>query len=155
MTQASSCAARGKSGFLSTRTRGIGPHLEMRWVTQGSSQVVTGNTCFLWSWDRYLKESHEYHKASEASFQFSRGNSGLLSRCCRGKFPHLALRGESYGFSRVSAGSLGFLWSCNWDLMEPLVFHQGHQDSFRVARGSAGWLSSQCRGIGPHLILRG
>lgn len=32
---------------------------------------------------------------------------------------------------------------------------QGIQDSFRVARGNEGLLLRHCRGIGPHLILRG
>ena len=31
---------------------------------------------------------------------------------------------------------------------------QGSQASFQVARGNTGFLSSHCRGIGPHLELR-
>ena len=134
---------------------GLGPHLEMRWGTWGSSLVVSGNTCLLWSWDGYLKEPLELYKGSEVSFRVSRWNSGLLSRHCRGKLPLLALRPESLGFFRVAAGSLGFLSSCNGDLREPLMLPQGSQDSFRVLRGSAGLLSRHFRGIGPHLIIRG
>ena len=35
------------------------------------------------------------------------------------------------------------------DLREPLVRRQGSQVSMRVARGSASWLSSHGRGLGP------
>ena len=35
------------------------------------------------------------------------------------------------------------------DLREPLVRCQGSQDSMRVARGSASWLSCHGRGLGP------
>ena len=45
-------ASEGKLGFLSTRSRGIDPHLKMRWATQCSSRVVSGNSGFLSSCDR-------------------------------------------------------------------------------------------------------
>ena len=32
---------------------------------------------------------------------------------------------------------------------------QGSQVSFPIARRSRGWLSSHCRGLGPHLAFRG
>ena len=79
---------------------------------------------------------------------------GFLSRHCSGKGPHLALRGESCGFSGVVSGRLGFLSSCDRDLRDPLVLPQERQVSVRVARGLLGFLSSQCRSIGPHLDLR-
>ena len=69
------------------------------------------------------------------------------------KVPHLTLMGESPGFSRVQAGSLGFLSSCDGDLTDPLVLPQESQVSVRVARGLSGFLSSQCRSIGPYLDL--
>ena len=46
------------------------------------------------------------------------------------------------------------LSSCDGDLRDPLVFPQESQVSIRVARGLLGFLSSRCRGIGPHLQLR-
>ena len=49
---------------------------------------------------------------------------GFLLRHCSGKGPHLALRGESPGFSRVTASNLGFLSSYNGDLRDPLVWPQ-------------------------------
>ena len=40
------------------------------------------------------------------------------------------------------------------DLREPLVRRQGSQVSMRVARGSASWLSSHGRGLGPRDALK-
>ena len=70
---------------------------------------------------------------------------GFLWRHCSGKGPHLALRGESRGFSRVVAGSLGFLSSCEGDFRDPLVLLQRSGVSSRVARGTSGFLSSHCQ----------
>ena len=69
---------------------------------------------------------------------------------CRGILPHLMLRVESHGFSRVVAGSLGFLSSGDGDFREP----QGCQASFLVVRGTLGFLSTHCRRIRPHLKLK-
>ena len=41
------------------------------------------------------------------------------------------------------------------DLREPLVRRQGSQVSMRVARGSASWLSSHGRGLGPRPVRLG
>ena len=79
---------------------------------------------------------------------------GYLSRCCSGKGPHLTLRGESCGFPRGLAGTLGFLSSCDGDLRDLLVLPQERQVSIWVVRGLSGFLSSRCRSIGPHLSLR-
>ena len=57
---------------------------------------------FLSSGDGYVSELLEF------PFLISRENVGFLSRHCSGKGPHLALRGESRGFSRVALGRLGF-----------------------------------------------
>ena len=58
----------------------------------------------------------ELHEVCQVPFGVSRGNMGFLSRRCSGKGSHLTLRGESPGFSRVAAGSLGFLSSFDGDL---------------------------------------
>ena len=92
---------------------------------------------------------------SQASFQVSRGISGYLRRRCSGLVPHFSLRGESRGFSRVAMVSMGFLSSRDANLKEPLLLPQGSQVSFHVARGSTGLLLNHCRGIGPHLTMRG
>ena len=61
------------------------------------------------------------------------------------------------GVSGVSSscGALGgFLARHGEDLREPLVWRQGSQFSLRVARGSALWLSSNGRGLGPQDALK-
>ena len=63
------------------------------------------------------------------------------------------MRGESRGFPRGLAGSLGFLSSCDMDLRVLLVLPQGSQVSFRVVTGTLECLTSHCRGNRPHLDL--
>ena len=58
------------------------------------------------------------------------------------------------GSSHVVVGSSGFLSICDLELREPLVMPQGSQAPFRVGRGTSGFLSSCCSGIGPHFKLR-
>ena len=112
------------------------------------------NSVFLSSVDRYVGELPKLHQRRQVPFRVSRGNVVFLSRHCFGKGPHLALRGESRGFYRVWAGSLGFLLGCDGDLRDPLLLPHRIQVSFRVARGRSEFLSSWCRGLGPHLELR-
>ena len=112
-----------------------------------------GTSVFLSSEDGYLGEIGELQKRCQEPFCISRGNVRYLSRHCSGKGPHFALKGESRGFSRVAAGRLGFLSSCNRDLRGPLVLPQESQVSMQVERGLSIFLSSQCRGLGPHLEL--
>ena len=88
------------------------------------------------------------------SFQGSRGKVGFRSRCCSGKGPHLALRGESPGFSRAEAANLGFLSSYDGDFRDPLVSPQESPVSLRVARGLSGFLCIHCWGQGPHVEVR-
>ena len=109
---------------------------------------------FLSSGFRYVGEIPKLHQGCQVPFHVSGGNVVFLSRHCFGKGPHLALRGESRGFSRVRAVGLGFLSSCDGDFRDPLVLPQKIQVSFRVARGRLGFLSSWCRGLEPHLKLR-
>ena len=94
------------------------------------------------------------HEGSQASSRVLRGNSGLLSRCCRRKGPHLALMGESRGLSQVAAGGLGFLSRYHGELRQPLVLPQGSQVSFQVARVSTGVLWSHGRGIRPQFTWK-
>ena len=103
---------------------------------------------FLPSGDGYLSGLPKLHKGCQIHFCVSRGNLVFLSRHYSGKGPHLASRGKSPGFSRVAAGSLGFLSSCERDLMDLLVLPLRSQVSFDVARGTSGILSNHRRGIG-------
>ena len=74
--------------------------------------------------------------------------------CCSGKWPHLALRGESPGIFRVVTGNSGFLSSYDGDLRDPLVLPQESPVSMRVVRGLSGFLSSRCWGLCPYLELK-
>ena len=119
--------------FFLTCGRTLGVPLECRRMCQGSSWV-----------------------ASKLSRTLSRLKSedGNSLQCHSRKGPHLALRGESPGFSRVAPENLGFLSGYYLDFRDRLVLPQEGQVSRRVARGLLGFLSSQCRVLGPHLELR-
>ena len=54
-SQVSIRVARGLSGFLSSRCRGIGPHLELRLEPQGAFSVMTWILGFLWSFNRGVR----------------------------------------------------------------------------------------------------
>ena len=60
--------------------------------------------------------------------------------------------GEGKGYPLQYSG--GFLPRHDEDLREPLVRRQGSQVSMRVAKGSASWLSSHGRGLGPRDALK-
>ena len=102
---------------------------------------------------RDLRKPVMLPQGSEVSFRVARGKAGLLSSHCRGMGSHLALMGETRGVSLVAAGSFEFLLICNGEFREPLVLPQGSRASFLIARGTSGFFSSRCRGIGPHLDL--
>ena len=63
----------------------------------------------------------EFHEVSPASSQVLTGNSGLLSKGCRRRGPHLAWTGESRDLSCVAVDGLGFLSRYHGELREPLV----------------------------------
>ena len=109
---------------------------------------------FLWSGDGYIRELLELPQGCQEPFRGSRGKVGFFLRLLSGKGPHLTLRGESPGFSRVAARNLGFLLSYDGDLRDPFVLPQEIQVFMRAERDLSGFLSSRCRGLGPHLDLR-
>ena len=122
----------GKAGIPFPRKQGNGPSSQDEEGKMGLFLRVAGPSVFLSSRHGYVRELLELY---QGPFQCSRRNVEFLSRCCCGKRPHLALRGESPGFSQVAAGSLAFLSSYYGDLSDPLVFPQESQVSMRVARG--------------------
>ena len=88
----------------------------------------------------------ELRRGVQQTFCVASGKSCLLS-CCEGEHgialeslqgigPHLTGRVETRGVSRVAAGSFGFILSSNENLREPLMFPQGRQASFQVARAT-------------------
>ena len=149
-----SWGATVNSGFLFWWSREMDPHLEMSREKRVSSWVLVRPTVFLSSGDRYVGELLELPQGFQGPFWGSRGKMGFLSRHHNGKGPHLALRWESPGFSKVVAGNVGFLWSYDRDLRDPLLLPQEIPVYMQVARGLLGFLSSLCQVLGPHLELR-
>ena len=143
----------GNAGIPFPMKQGKGPYLEMRREKRGSCSVAARPSVFLLSRDSYVRELLELHQECQGHFRGSRGKVGFRSRCCSGKGPHLALRGESPGFSRAEAANLGFLSSYDGDFRDPLVSPQESPVSLRVARGLSGFLSSLYRDLGPHLHI--
>ena len=123
---------------------------------------------FLSRGDRYVRELLELPKGCQVHFRSSRGKVEFLSRHCNGEGPHLALRGESPGLSRVVAGNFGFLSSCDADLKPtpvasgmssllsiwegplgiPLQSVQGHRASSLVEFGTSVFLFSSDMDLG-------
>ena len=107
--------------------------LELQWGLQETSRVASGKSSLLSSCKGERVIALESLQGNQASSHNERGNSGCFLRC-NWKF--------------------GFLSSCDGDLREPLMLPQVSQASFQFARGTSRYLSSHCRGIGPHLELR-
>ena len=93
-------------------------------------------------------------KGVKDPFEAQEGRWDISQYAHSRKGPHLMLRGESPGFSQVTAGNLVFLMSYDGDLRDPLVWPQESPVSMRVVMGFSGFLSSRCRVLGPHLSLR-
>ena len=122
--------------------------------SQASPRGEAEDSAFLSSRDTVLLEHTEWTEGCRASSSVWREDPGLLSRPCRKRRPSPR---EDRGVSGVpsSCGARGgFLPRHDEELREPLVRRQGSQVSRRVARGSASWLSSHGRGLGPRDALK-
>ena len=71
--------ARCLSGFLSSRYRGLGPHLDLRLEPQGSSPVLTWISGFLWSFHRGIRPRLLWRHGSVLSSRAVKVASGFLS----------------------------------------------------------------------------
>ena len=75
-------------------------------------------------------------------------------------FSHVRLCATPEMAAHQAPPSLGFSRQEHWSglpfpsVREPLVRREGSQVSMRVARGSASWLSSHGRGLGPRDALK-
>ena len=140
----------GKSGFLSSQSRGIGSHLEMRWGTWCSSRVVTGNSVFL-ELLQVNRTSHELRRETRVFSPFATGSSGFLLSFNTGVRPHLPLRHGTPLSSRIVKGLAGLLSSRAVELGLFLEVQKGSQTSLCVVRGNSWFHSSRCRLIKPYL----
>ena len=93
----------------------------------GLSGVEAEPEVLLSSGGGYFGEILELNQGCQGPFRGSRGKAGFLSRHCRGKGPHLAMRGESPAFSIVAAGKMVFLSSYDRDFRYPLALPQESQ----------------------------
>ena len=84
------------------------------------------------SGDGYVGVLLKLPQGCQGPFQGSKGKMGFLLRPHGGKGPHLALRGESPGFSRVAAANLGFILSYNQDLIDRFVGPQENPVSMEL-----------------------
>ena len=79
--------------------QGNGPSTQDDKAKTGLFLSCGGTLMFLSSRDGNVGELLELHQGCQGHFQAARGKVGFLSRRCSRKGPHLALRGESPGFS--------------------------------------------------------
>ena len=101
-------------------------------------------------WRRVCLGTPELPQGCQGPFRGSRGKVGFLSRSHIAKGPHLALRGESPGFSRDVAANVGLLSCLDGDFRDLLMGPQENQVSKHVARGLSGFLCSHGWGGGTH-----
>ena len=107
---------------------------------------------FLFSGNRNVGGLLELPQGCQGPFQGSRVKVGFLSRRPSGKRPHLALRGESPGFSRVAAAKL-FSLQLRWGPHGPAHGVSGNSNLHVSCEGTSGFLCSRCQGLNPHLQL--
>ena len=93
---------------------------------------------FLWSGDGYIRELLELPQGCQEPFRGSRGKVGFFLRLLSGKGPHLTLRGESPGFSRVAAANLGSLSTYDGNLRDPLMGASETSSHHASCEGSLG-----------------
>ena len=129
------------------------PHLALTGESHGLSRVAAGGLGFLCRYHREIREPLMLPQGSQVSIRVASESAGVLWIHSRGIMPQFPWKGESQGVSLVAAGSVGSLL-CHGDLRDPLMLFLGSQESFQVVRGLSGFLSSWCRGQGPHLELK-
>ena len=107
---------------------------------------------FLSSGEGYVGELLELHQGCQGPFE-AQERRWDFSRDATLKRASSRIEGKSPGFSRITAGNLGFFLSYIWYLRDPLVLPQESQVPMRIVRGLSGFLSRRCRGLGPNLEL--
>ena len=110
--------------FLSMGDRHLGVAFQTHPGNQASSRGEAKDSALLSSCDGYLLEPTEWPKASQASCEVQREDSGFLSKPCRKR--RQSSRddgGVSWVFSSCGA-SVGCLMKYHGDLREPLVWRQ-------------------------------
>ena len=79
----------------------------------------------------------------------------MLSKRCRGIRPQLSMRGESRRFFPNCGGKLGVHLQFLCRPQGTSRVGSGKPGLLSIASSTSGFLSSNCRGTGPHLEMRG
>ena len=145
---------RGEDGIPLKLKQGIGPHLQMRFDTRGSSQVVAGNSAFITSCDGDLWAPLCCMKGVMPPLESGEGTRDCLLGAVGENASSLIDRVISWVFSSCGR-RLGIPLQVPKELREPLVLPQGSQVSIQVVRASAGFIWSHDRGIGPQSAWKG
>ena len=112
----------------------MGPHLQMRWDTWGSSRVVAGNSAFIYNCDGDLWAPLSCLKGVKFLSSFER-EPGIAFEVLQ----------EKRASSCLDGGILWFASSCGWRLEIPLQVPRGPQGASRVASGKSS-IHSSCEG---------
>ena len=140
--------------FLSREDRDLRVAVQTPPGSQASPRGQAKYAALLSSRDADLLEPNEWPQGSQAFSSVWREDSGLCSGSGRKRRPSPREDGGFSGVSSSCGARGGFLTRQDEDLREPLVRCQGSQVSVHVARGSASWLSSHGRGLGPPDALK-
>ena len=152
--------ARGFSGFLSSRCRGIGPHLELRPEPQGASSVLTWISGFLWSFNRGVRPHLVQRLGTplpsrgfkEVSGFLSSGHRvlGLFLEVPRGRHPSLCVLSRSSGFQSSPCRGIRHIWS-RWGIQGLFELRHNSWGCARVSRRDRPPLEGrrQCRDSFP------
>ena len=143
-SQTSIPVASGFSGFLSSRCRGIGPHLELRPEPQGASSVLTWISGFLWSFNRGVRP-HLVRRLGtplpsrgfkEVSGFLSSGHRvlGLFLKVPQDYHPSLRVLSPSSGFQSSPCRGIRLIWS-GWGNRGLFELRHDSWECARVSRG--------------------
>ena len=113
------------SVFFSSGDRDLGVAFKVHPGSQASSRVEAKNSALLSSCDGYLLERIEWHKGSQASCGVLGGTQDCSLGPAGKEGLHLAMKGESRGFSRAVAQHVGYPLSYDGELREPFTWPQG------------------------------
>ena len=149
---APSWVATGMLGLLSWQSRRIYPNLEKRRVKRAQNEVCPGTR---YSSQVGVRMSEKFLICIKVSSIHSNFKRILLISLemlqWEGASSHF--EGESRGFPRGFAGSMGFLTGCDVDPRVLLILPQWSQVSFRIVTGTSGFLAIHCMGSRPQIEL--
>ena len=146
---------RGEVGILLELKKGMGPHVHMRWDTQGSFRVVAGNSAFTSSCDgdlwaplscmKGIKPPVEFWEGTWDCSRGTAGEKGLISRWRGNLLVCLELRREAWDSSPSTTRNSGSLLCCLREVKSPFELRGRVRECSGVTAGESG-LNSHWRG---------